>query len=44
MYPEEAWTPTRGSIVTWVPIAIVTAVGFAATGSYAKALSGRAHI
>ncbi len=28
----------------WVPIAIVTAVGFAASGSYAKALSGRAHV
>ena len=28
----------------WVPIAVVTAVGFAASGSYAKALSGRAHV
>lgn len=30
--------------MTWVPIAIVTAVGFAASGSYAKALSEKAHI
>jgi drug/metabolite transporter (DMT)-like permease len=30
--------------MTWVPIAIVTAVGFAASGSYAKALSRQAHI
>jgi drug/metabolite transporter (DMT)-like permease len=29
--------------MTWVPIAIVTAVGFAASGSYAKALSRNAH-
>ena len=28
----------------WIPLAIVTAVGFAASGSYAKALSERAHI
>ena len=30
--------------MTWVPIAIVTAVGFAASGSYAKALSSRTHV
>ena len=30
--------------MTWVPIAIVTAVGFAASGSYAKALSRKAHV
>ena len=29
--------------MTWVPIAIVTAIGFAASGSYAKALSRNAH-
>lgn len=28
----------------WLPIAIVTAVGFAASNSYAKALSHRAHV
>lgn len=41
---EEAWTPRRGDTVTWVPLAIVTAIGFAASGSYAKALSERAHV
>jgi len=30
--------------VSWVPIAVVTAVGFAASNSYAKALSDRAHL
>jgi len=30
--------------VTWVPLAIVTAVGFASAGSYSKALSKRAHV
>jgi len=30
--------------MSWVPIAIVTAVGFASSNSYAKALSGRAHV
>jgi drug/metabolite transporter (DMT)-like permease len=30
--------------MTWLPIALVTAVGFAASGSYAKALSSRAHV
>lgn len=28
----------------WVPLSIVTAVAFAASGSYAKALAGRTHI
>ncbi len=42
--PEEAWTSKRGDTVTWVPLAIVTAIGFAASGSYAKALSERAHV
>jgi drug/metabolite transporter (DMT)-like permease len=30
--------------VSWVPIAIVTAVGFAASNTYAKALTSRAHV
>ncbi len=30
--------------MTWVPIAMVTAVGFASAGSYAKALSNRTHV
>jgi drug/metabolite transporter (DMT)-like permease len=30
--------------VTWVPIAMVTAIGFASAGSYAKALSNRTHV
>lgn len=30
--------------MTWVPLAIVTAVGFATAGTCAKALSGRTHI
>lgn len=30
--------------MAWVPLAIVTAIGFAASGSYAKALSRRAHV
>ncbi len=42
--PVEAWAPKRGDTVTWVPLAIVTAIGFAASGSYAKALSKRAHV
>jgi drug/metabolite transporter (DMT)-like permease len=30
--------------MAWLPIALVTALGFAASGSYAKALSSRAHV
>ena len=30
--------------MTWVPLAVVTAVGFASAGSYAKVLSGRTHV
>lgn len=30
--------------MTWVPIAMVTAIGFASAGSYAKALSNRTHV
>lgn len=44
MDPEEARIPKRGGVVTWVPLAIVTAIGFAATGSYAKALSRKSHV
>ena len=34
----------RSGPVTWVPLAIVTALGFASAGSYSKALSKRAHV
>ena len=30
--------------MTWVPLAIITAVAFASAGSYSKALSRRAHV
>jgi drug/metabolite transporter (DMT)-like permease len=36
--------PAGGRDVSWVPLAIVTAVGFAASNSYAKALTTRAHV
>jgi drug/metabolite transporter (DMT)-like permease len=36
--------PRRRSPLMWVSLAIVTAIGFAATNSYAKALSRSAHV